>query len=79
MKIKSQGYSATVRMRLMLGDERISVSQMASDFIIVHDPKIERPPGSGTLHLSVDGKDEQWAVSLPGGIHPDRTRTLIAR
>jgi len=71
------GYSADVKMRLLLGGISIPVAQLGPDFLLL-DAANNHPPGEGSLVLSVDQVERSWSVRLPNGITAGSKRVAIA-
>ena len=71
------GHSAEVRIRLLLHDSSLPVSQLGPDFLFL-GVAIDEPPGEGTLILRVDQSERRWRVRLPEGISSASKRVTIA-
>jgi hypothetical protein len=71
------GYSAEVKMHLLLDEQIHSIGQLGPDFLVLHKP-IDHPPANARLFFSVDGKEREWDIRLPEGISADARRVVIA-
>lgn len=67
MQLSRGGYSASVKIRLLIGSVSVPVSQMARDHLYLDKP-INTPPGKATIFLRVDNSERSWDVFLPNGI-----------
>lgn len=63
----SNGYSAKVRMLLLVGDRSIRVGQMGPNFIVLAEP-FSTEARHGVVRLTVDEVTEDIPVLLPQGI-----------
>jgi hypothetical protein len=71
------GHSAQVKMRLLVGDCSLAVTQMGPDFLLMANP-INRSPANATLVLLVDQTERRWQVRLPDGISAASKPVAIA-
>ncbi len=77
-RLSSQGgYSAQVKMRLLVNGDVLSVAQMGPDFLLVDKP-IDHLPCNASLTLRVDQSERRWDVHLPQGISATSKRVPIA-
>ncbi len=65
----STGYSAEVRLHLVIGDRTLELGQIGPDRIILSEPA-EMPPGLAEVVMHVDSFERRWQVYLPDGISP---------
>jgi len=70
------GHSADVRISLVVNGDSIPVAQLGPGFLLL-DAAIERPPGSASIILRVDQREERWNVRLPDGISAGSKRVTI--
>lgn len=78
MPTSSQGgYSADVKMHLLLRGNSIPVAQLGPDFLLL-DAANDQAPGEGNLVLKVDQSERTWPVRLPEGISAASKRVAIA-
>ena len=63
-------------MRLILGSDHVSVSQMGPDFLLVDHPS-DYPPSEAHFFLQVDQSTSQWKIRLPEGMSSASTRVAI--
>ena len=61
------GYSADVRMYLLLNGHTLRIGQMGPNFLLLDDT-VNHPATDAEIVLSVDGQAERWKVHLPNGI-----------
>jgi hypothetical protein len=71
------GYSADVRMRLLLNGASVALAQLGPDFVLVDAP-LDHPPGEATIVLSIDGQERRWNVRLPQGISAESRTVAIS-
>ncbi len=71
------GHSAQVKMRLLVNDLSIPVTQMGADFVLV-DASVNHPPAAASLVFQVDQSERRWNVLLPHGISAGTKRVAIA-
>jgi hypothetical protein len=71
------GYSATVRMHLLVGTQSLSVAQVGPDFIILEAPA-SLTPARAELVVEIDGTEERTPIFLPDGVRATDERTRIA-
>lgn len=64
------GYSATVRLELIAGDQVLELGQIGPDMIHVRTP-ISLPPCEADVVMHVDGHERHWPVFLPDGIQTE--------
>jgi hypothetical protein len=67
------GYSADVRISLILNGHSIPVAQLGPGFLLLDAPS-DHPPGLASIVLRVDQSEERWNVHLPNGISADSSR-----
>jgi hypothetical protein len=70
------GFSADVRMRLCVNGHSFSIGQLGPDFVILDDPA-DHPPAEAEVSVSIDGREQRWAVHLPDGISSGMPATRI--
>jgi hypothetical protein len=63
----STGYSAYVRLHLLVGDRSLELGQISPENVILRD-MIEIPPGPAEVVMHVDDFERRWQVYLPDGI-----------
>jgi len=63
----STGYSAYVRLQLVLGDRTLELSSIGPDGISLREPA-ELPPCEAEVVMNVDDFEHRWPVYLPDGI-----------
>jgi hypothetical protein len=64
------GYSADVRLALIVGEHCFNVGQVGPDDCILRDP-IDLPPCEGELVVMIDGSERRWPVILVDGINQE--------
>ncbi len=72
------GYSANVRMALLLKGRTLPIAQLGPDFLFLVTPA-SSPPALAQVVLTVDAHEERWTVRLPLGIQPDDNRVSVSR
>jgi hypothetical protein len=72
----SAGYSAAVKMHLLLNGYSLPVAQMGPDFVILREA-VEHGPGDAQVVLNVDGDERRWHVRLPEGLRPEQKKVLL--
>jgi hypothetical protein len=72
------GYSADVRIHLLVNGAVLPVAQLGPDFLILRTP-LDCPACEAEITMSIDGHESRWTVSLPEGIQVARQKTAIAR
>jgi len=70
------GYSADVRIDLILNGHSIPVAQLGPGFLLLDAPD-DHAPGLASIVLRVDQSEERWNVHLPDGISADSQRVSI--
>jgi hypothetical protein len=75
--LKTHGYSADVRMQLLVNGRSLRIGQLGPDFLILDD-LADHPPGRAEIMMSVDGRVRRWPVQLPDGVSAEQPRTRIA-
>jgi len=65
----STGYSAQVRLHLVIGSRILELGQIGPDRIVVREPA-DLPPGPAEVVMHVDSFERRWQVYLPDGISP---------
>ena len=63
----STGYSAYVRLHLLVGDRSLELGQIAPERVFLRE-SIEVPPGPAEVVMHVDDFERRWQVYLPDGI-----------
>ena len=63
------GYSADVRLRLIVDDREYALSQIGPDGITLRQPT-SLPPCEADVVMNVDDHQKVWRVWLPDGISP---------
>jgi len=63
------GYSATVRLHLVVGDDVLELASIGPTEISPREPT-ELPPGPAEVVMHVDSFERRWQVYLPDGIAP---------
>jgi hypothetical protein len=71
------GYSAMVRMHLLVETRKLSVAQVGPDFLILEEPA-SFGPTRAELVVEIDGAQERTLVFLPDGIRATDQRTRMA-
>lgn len=71
------GYSADVKLWLVIDGERVLLSQVAPTFVIAKAPVQRRQPCDAYVVVSVDGRERSRPVRLIDGIDPGEVRTQI--
>jgi len=71
------GHSAQVKMRLLINDLSLPVTQMGPDFLMVEAPA-DHPPTDASVVMQVDQNERRWNVHLPMGIAAGTKRVAIA-
>lgn len=66
------GYSAEVRLRLIVDGREYALSQIGPDCIAPREP-ITLPPCEAEVVMLVDDHRRVWRVWLPDGISPQET------
>jgi hypothetical protein len=61
------GYSAEVRLHLVVGDEVLELASIGPAEISLREPA-ELPPGPAEIVMHVDSFERRWQVYLPDGI-----------
>jgi hypothetical protein len=80
----SPGYSANVRLCLLVGEDSFELAAIGPDEISLREPA-DLPPGPAEIVMHVDSFERRWQVYLPDGISPQSrdvrtvTRTAFAR
>jgi hypothetical protein len=72
------GYSAEVRMRLLVNGSSFPISHMGPDFIRLSGA-VEHPPAAGQVVSVVDGHESCWQVFLPEGLRTGAFRIPVER
>jgi hypothetical protein len=54
-------------MSLLVNGQRLSVSQLGPDFLILDEVEVQ-PPCEAVIEMRVDDELDQWPVRLPEGI-----------
>jgi len=70
------GYSADVRLSLECGDTVMPLAQVAPDWIIPVQAR-DLPPTTGTVVISVDGRQHRHGVFLPRGMSHNSIQVAI--
>lgn len=73
----SHGYSADVRLQLIVGERVFEVEQVLRNTCILAAP-IDHAPSEAELVMHVDGRRHSWAVELPDGIRRDCPEIKLA-
>lgn len=73
----SNGYSADVRLQLIVNGHIFEVEQVLRDSCLLAAP-IDHAPCEAELVMHVDGRRRSWSVALPDGIRRDRRETKLA-
>lgn len=71
------GYSATVRMRLIVGTKRLGVTKVGPDFIVLKE-SIHVKPSHAELIVEIDGVEDRSRIFLPDGLNVSDESTRIA-
>ena len=66
------GYSADVRLNLIVDGREFALSQIGPDRIALRNP-IELPPCEADVVMHVDNHQQVWRVWLPDGVSPGDT------
>jgi hypothetical protein len=67
MDLPRNGYSADVRLQLIVDGRTLDVEQVSPDSCLLVRP-IDHPPCEAQFVLSVDGRRREYRVVLPQGI-----------
>jgi hypothetical protein len=67
----SPGYSADVRLTLVLNGRRLPLSQAGPDDVILREPAVV-PAGPAEVVAVIDGHERRWRVRLAGTNGPAR-------
>jgi hypothetical protein len=67
----SNGYSANVRLTLVVDGRSFKLAQTGPDFVILREP-MDLPPSEAEIVTDIDGQVERWRVHLPEGAHSDK-------
>jgi hypothetical protein len=70
--LKTDGYSAKVRLTLIVSDLRLSLCQVCPSVVFLHKSCTPIPPTEAIIVISVDGKEKTRRVFLPHGISGER-------
>ncbi len=70
------GYSAYVKITLILNGESIPVAQIGPGFLFLDAP-VDHPPCDGSVVLQIDQSERRWNVHLPDGISAALKRVTI--
>jgi hypothetical protein len=71
------GYSAQVKMKLLVNGSSIPVAQMGPDFLLVVEA-IDHPPTNASIIMQVDESERRWDVRLPNGMSSGSKRVAIS-
>jgi hypothetical protein len=74
MAAMSPGYSADVRLSLVVGDRSFDVGQVGPEDLVLREP-VTLPPCEGEIVITIDGSERRYPVSLIDGVK--ETRTLV--
>jgi len=72
----SLGYSATVRMRLLVGAQSYAVAKVGPDFIVVKE-SVHLELCRAQLVVEIDGVEDRSSMLLPDGVRGPDERTRI--
>jgi len=73
------GYSAEVRMQLLLAGRSLSIAQLGPDFIILSDKEVvDLAPCHGVIEIGIDDHERQREVFFPEGIRTGHRIPLAA-
>ncbi|HUY35658.1 MAG TPA: hypothetical protein VMV69_23140 [Pirellulales bacterium] len=61
------GYSAEVRLELVIDGRSLDVEQVGPRSCLLAEP-IDHPPGEAEVVMHVDGQRRTWRVAIPQGI-----------
>ncbi|MGQ0636166.1 MAG: hypothetical protein ACT4QC_16255 [Planctomycetaceae bacterium] len=64
---RGNGYSATVKLDLEVGDRLISLHQIGPGTIWLREP-IDLPPCDAIVVMHIDDHEQRWPVYLPDGL-----------
>ena len=70
------GYSARVRLRLVVGSASFEVEQVSPSSCLLAHP-IDHPPCDAELIVEVDGRERTRRVALPQGIERASNRVVF--
>lgn len=73
----SNGYSADVRLQLIVGERVFEVEQVLRDTCVLSAP-IDHAPCDAELVMHVDGRRRSWSVALPEGIRSNCPDTRLS-
>lgn len=69
--VTSNGYSADVRMTLLIDGQQLPVAQAGGDRIVLRQPA-SLPSPDAELVISIDGQEDRWRVALSPSEEPKR-------
>lgn len=69
MSVSATGYSATVRLQLIIGEARFELGQIGPGSIYLSEP-VALPPCEAEVVMHVDDFERRWHVYLPEGATP---------
>jgi hypothetical protein len=72
------GYSANVRLFLIVQGHRLNVSHLEPNHCRVRNP-VEIAPGPAELVIEIDGQEQRRAILLDHGITPPSTEVEFRR
>jgi hypothetical protein len=76
---RGTGYSATVKLQLIVGDRTLELGQIGPDAVWLRE-NAEIDPCDATVVMTVDGRRHEWPVYLPDGLSREsREARTVAR
>lgn len=73
----SLGYSAAVRMQMIVDARHFAVAQIGPDFLVLNEP-LDASPTRAELVVQIDDSEKRRAIFLPDGVGASDERTRIA-
>lgn len=74
----NNGYSANVKIELLLNGFVLPVAQLARDFLILRAPA-QHDSAEAEVVLTVDQEEMRWRVWLPDGLNTHQERVRLEK
>lgn len=74
--ISVHGHSATVKLRLIVGDREYALARVGPDEVGLRESCEPVPATNGIIVVSVDGVENRREVFLPNGVGADGQRVV---